>query len=182
MLLGSRRRSGGADSGSVPSSRSGRVAFGDLAGAVAIAGGITATLLKRERTGEAPVVDVSLLGFAMWQLSPDIVASGLYGGDPMPKFDHFSSPNPLVGAYKTSDNRFVTLMLLQSDRFWPDLCEKWDAPELIEDPRFADAGALQQSPRADRDPRRDLRRSHAGRVDRGTADAQGCVGPGAASQ
>ena len=28
------------------------------------------------------------------QLSPDIVASRLYGGDPMPKFDHLSSPEP----------------------------------------------------------------------------------------
>ena len=119
----------------------GRAAFGDLAGAVAIAGGITAALLKRERTGEAPVVDVSLLGFAMWQLSPDIVASGLYGGDPMPKFNHKTSPNPLVGAYKTSDDRFITLMLLQSDKFWPDLCEHLGRADLIDDPRFADAGA-----------------------------------------
>ena len=61
--------------------------------------------------------------------------------DPMPKFDHFSSPNPLVGAYRTSDDRFVTLMLLQSDRFWPDLCEHVGRPDLIDDPRFADAGA-----------------------------------------
>jgi len=119
----------------------GRAAFGDLAGAVAIAGGIAAALLKRERTGDAPVVDVSLLGFAMWQLSPDIVASGLYGGDPMPKFNHHSSPNPLVGTYKTSDGRFVSLMLLQSDRFWPDLCEHIGRADLIDDPRFVDAAA-----------------------------------------
>ncbi|MBI2705707.1 MAG: CoA transferase [Actinobacteria bacterium] len=119
----------------------GRAAFGDLAGAVAIAGGITAALLKRERTGEAPLVDVSLLGFGMWQLSPDIVASGLYGGDPMPKFDHKTSPNPLVGTYKTADDRFVTLMLLQSDRFWPDLCEHIGRADLVDDERFADAGA-----------------------------------------
>ena len=90
---------------------------------MAIAGGIAAALFQRERTGVAPTVDVSLLGLAMWVLSPDIVASGLYGGDPMPKFDHYSSPNPLVGGYKTKDDRFVTLMLLQSDRFWPELCE-----------------------------------------------------------
>ena len=119
----------------------GRAAFGDLAGGMAIAGGIAAGLLQRERTGVAPIVDVSLLGLAMWQLSPDIVASGLYGGDPMPKFDHHTSPNPLVGHYKTKDDRFLTLMLLQSDRFWPELCEHVGRPELIEDPRFVDAGA-----------------------------------------
>ena len=107
----------------------GRAAFGDLAGAVAIAGGITAALLKRERTGEAPVVDVSLLGFAMWQLSPDIVASGLYGGDPMPKFDHFSSPNPLVGAYKTVGRplRHPDVVAVRPVLAGP-LRARWDAP------------------------------------------------------
>jgi crotonobetainyl-CoA:carnitine CoA-transferase CaiB-like acyl-CoA transferase len=87
------------------------------------------------------VVDVSLLGIAMWMLSPDIVASGLYGGDPMPKFDRSSSPNPLVGSYRTADDRFITLMMLQSDRFWPDFCTHIGRPDLIGDPRFADGGA-----------------------------------------
>jgi crotonobetainyl-CoA:carnitine CoA-transferase CaiB-like acyl-CoA transferase len=54
----------------------GRPAFGDLAGGMAIAGGIAAALVQRANSGEAPIVDVSLLGLAMWQLSPDIVASG----------------------------------------------------------------------------------------------------------
>jgi len=65
----------------------------------------------------------------------------LYGGDPMPKFDHFSSPNPLVGAYRTKDDRFVTLMMLQSDRFWPDFCRHVGREDLITDERFVDAGA-----------------------------------------
>ena len=119
----------------------GRPAFGDLAGGMAIAGGIAAGLLQRATSGVAPVVDVSLLGLAMWQLSPDIVASGLYGGDPMPKFDRSSSPNPLVGNYRTSDGRFITLMMLQSDRFWPDFCEHIGRVDLLTDPRFIDGAA-----------------------------------------
>ena len=119
----------------------GRPAFGDLAGGMAIAGGIAAGLLQRATSGVAPIVDVSLLGLAMWQLSPDIVASGLYGGDPMPKFDRSSSPNPLVGNYRTSDGRFITLMMLQSDRFWPDFCEHIGRPDLLTDPRFIDGAA-----------------------------------------
>ena len=119
----------------------GRAAFGDLAGGMSIAGGIAAGLVQKERTGVGPTIDVSLLGLAMWVLSPDIVASGLYGGDPMPKFDRKAPGNPLVGAYKTSDGRFVSLMLLQSDRFWPELCEHMGRPDLVDDPRFADAGA-----------------------------------------
>ncbi len=119
----------------------GRPAFGDLAGGMAIAGGIAAGLLQRATTGKAPVIDVSLLGLAMWMLSPDIVASGLYGGDPMPKFDRSTSPNPLVGNYRTSDGRFITLMMLQSDRFWPDFCTHIGRPDLIDDPRFVDGGS-----------------------------------------
>jgi crotonobetainyl-CoA:carnitine CoA-transferase CaiB-like acyl-CoA transferase len=119
----------------------GRPGFGDLAGGMAIAGGIAAALLQREKTGEAPIVDVSLVGIAMWMLSPDIVASGLYGGDPMPKFNRSSSPNPLVGSYRTSDDRFITLMMLQSDRFWSDFCTHIGRPDLTDDPRFADGAA-----------------------------------------
>jgi crotonobetainyl-CoA:carnitine CoA-transferase CaiB-like acyl-CoA transferase len=119
----------------------GRPAFGDLAGGMSIAGGIAAGLFQRERTGEAPVIDVSLLGLAMWMLSPDIVASGLYGGDPMPKFDHKTAANPLVGFYRTKDDRFVSLMLLQGDRFFPELCEHVGRPDLITDERFADGAA-----------------------------------------
>ncbi len=119
----------------------GRAAFGDLAGGMAIAGGIAAGLLQVARTGEAPVVDVSLLGLAMWQLSPDIVASGLYGGDPMPKFGRSASPNPLVGSYRTSDDRFITLMMLQSDRYWSEFCTLVGRPDLITDERYADGGS-----------------------------------------
>ena len=119
----------------------GRPGFGDLAGGMAIAGGIAAGLLQVARTGEAPVVDVSLLGLAMWQLSPDIVASGLYGGDPMPKFGRSASPNPLVGSYRTSDDRFITLMMLQSDRYWSEFCELVGRPDLITDERFADGAS-----------------------------------------
>ncbi len=119
----------------------GRAAFGDLAGGMAIAGGIAAGLLQRATTGEAPIVDVSLLGLAMWVLSPDIVASGLYGGDPMPKFDRKASPNPLVGNYKTSDGRFIILMMLQGDRYWGEFCQVVGRPDLAEDPRFVDGAS-----------------------------------------
>lgn len=119
----------------------GRAAFGDLAGGMSIAGGIAAALFQRERTGVAPTVDVSLLGLAMWVLSPDVVACGLYGEDPMPKFDHYGSPNPIVGFYKTKDGRFVSLMMLQGDRFWPDFCEHIGRPDLITDERFRDGAA-----------------------------------------
>ena len=118
-----------------------RPAFGDVMGGMAIAGGIAAALLRRARTGEASVVDVSLLATALWNLSPDVVASKLYEHVETPSFDAGDFPNPLVGLYRTGDDRYVSLVMLESDRFWADFCEHLGHPELVDDPRFADAGA-----------------------------------------
>jgi crotonobetainyl-CoA:carnitine CoA-transferase CaiB-like acyl-CoA transferase len=117
-----------------------RPAFGDLPGGMTIAGAIAAALFSRERTGEPSVVDVSLLGFAMWTLSPDIVASKLFGKDPLAAMrgPREMNPNPLVGAYKTKDDRVLMLMMLQPDKFWSEVCERMGRPDLVTDPRFAD--------------------------------------------
>jgi crotonobetainyl-CoA:carnitine CoA-transferase CaiB-like acyl-CoA transferase len=116
-----------------------RPAFGDIVGGQTIAGGIAAALLKRERTGEPSVVDVSLLHLGLWQLSPDVVASGLLGTR-VPKFDRTDMPSPVANVYKTGDGRFLYLMYLQADRYWPELCTKvWDRPDLVGHPKFGDA-------------------------------------------
>ena len=117
-----------------------RPAFGDLPGGMTIAGAIAAGLFARERTGEGQLIDVSLLGCAMWTLSPDIIAAKLYGGDPMAKMrgPREKNPNPLVGAYKTADGRVLMLMMLQPDVHWASLCERLGRPDLATDPRFAD--------------------------------------------
>jgi crotonobetainyl-CoA:carnitine CoA-transferase CaiB-like acyl-CoA transferase len=114
-----------------------RAAFGDSTGALTIAGGIAAALFRRERTGEPSVVDVSLLGTAMWLLAPDIVASKLLGID-LPAGDRTQAPNPIVNSYRTKDGRWLFLNMLQPDRFWPDLCTRLGRADLITDPRFAD--------------------------------------------
>ncbi len=118
-----------------------RAAFGDVMGGMTIAGGIAAALVRRERTGTASIVDVSLLATALWNISPDVVASKLYEGVEMPRFDADAPPNPLVGVYRTSDGRYVSLVMLESDRFWADFCSHVGHPELIDDPRFVDAAA-----------------------------------------
>ena len=46
--------------------------FGDSIGAMTIAGGIMGALFHRERTGEATVVDVSLLGTGLWSMGQAI--------------------------------------------------------------------------------------------------------------
>src|SRR4030095_3559490 len=113
-----------------------RAAFGDSTGGMALAGGITAALFRRERSGESSVVEVSLLGTAMWIMAPDIIATKLISGA-MPQFTRADSPNPIVNSYKNKDGRWLFLHMLQPDRFWPDLCRRLGHPELISDARFA---------------------------------------------
>ena len=116
-------------------------AFGDVMGGLSVAGAIAAALFKRERTGETSLVDVSLLGTAMWQVSPLVVASKLFGFSKIPQGDRTQAPNPGVGTYRTSDDRFISLILLQSDKYWTDLVTRLGVPEMADDPRFSDAAA-----------------------------------------
>lgn len=118
-----------------------RPAFGDVMGGMTLAGGIAAALFRRERTGVTSVVDVSLLGLALWNLGPDVTSAKLYENSPIPVFDRNSAPNPLVGNYRTQDGRFITLMMLQSDKFWPEVAGLLGRPELAQDERFCDAAA-----------------------------------------
>ena len=115
-----------------------RPAFGDVYGGLSIAGGIAGALLKRERTGEPSVVDVSLLNAAIWQLGPDVVGAGITGED-IPQFHLDEMPNPVASIYKTRDGRLIAFVLLQADRFWADFCTRLGRPDLIDDERFANA-------------------------------------------
>ena len=114
-----------------------RAALGDSTGGLALAGGIAAALFRRERTGAGSVVDLSLLGTAMWLMAPDIIAGAL-AATAIPNFTRVDAPNPIVNSYRTKDGRWLFLNMLQPDRFWPDLCRRLGHPELIEDERFKD--------------------------------------------
>ncbi len=123
-------------------------AFGDVMGGLTTAGAIAAALLKRERTGETSIVDVSLLATAMWQLSPLVVASKLFGFSKIPQGDRTKNPNPCVGNYKTKDDRYLSLILLQSDKFWADLATRLGLADMVDDERFVDAAARSQNAEA----------------------------------
>ncbi|MDQ2638848.1 MAG: CoA transferase, partial [Actinomycetota bacterium] len=123
-------------------------AFGDLQSGLYAAGGVAAALFARERTGEPQVVDVSLLGSAVWGTAPHIAASSLFDIDAMPRGDHQAAHNPLSNTYRTSDGRFVALVMLESDRFWAPLMELIGRPDLAADERYADAAARRDNSKA----------------------------------
>jgi crotonobetainyl-CoA:carnitine CoA-transferase CaiB-like acyl-CoA transferase len=116
-------------------------AFGDLIGGMAIAGGIAAALFHRQRTGQATVVDSSLLSTAMWAASATLLGASVNGFYEAPSADRTETPNPIVNSYRTIDGRFLALVMLQSDRYWPEFITAVGRPDLVDDPRFATAQA-----------------------------------------
>ena len=125
----------GADAPILP-----RPSFGDGISGLALAGAIAGALFARERHGEPSVIDVSLLGTATWVMGPDVVAAAMAPGG-IPTLPRGATANPLSSCYRTADGRWVWLAMLQSDRYWPEFCERIGRPELIDDERFRTAEA-----------------------------------------
>ncbi|HVV29885.1 MAG TPA: CoA transferase [Mycobacteriales bacterium] len=117
-----------------------RPAFGDGTAALSLAGAVSAALFGRERHGEPSVIDVSLLGTALWVMSPDVVAAGVIDGG-LPPMTREAIANPIANCYRTGDGRWLWFAMLQSDRYWPELCERLERPDLITDERFSSASA-----------------------------------------
>ena len=122
-------------------------AYGDSIGGMTIAGGISAALFHRARTGETSIVDVSLLGVGAWATQLNVNLA-LVSGGPLPKLDPRQagvSRNPLSGTYRTADDRWLFLTMLQPGRYWPEFCKAVGRPELITDERFDSAEMLMQN-------------------------------------
>lgn len=111
-------------------------AFGDVLGGLALAGAVSTALFHRERTGEAIEVDGSLLATGAWAMGGTIAGAHAFNQKVYPKHTPDRAPNPLVNSYRTADDRYVTLVMLESDRFWPELTTALGVPELITDERF----------------------------------------------
>jgi len=120
-------------------------AYGDSMGGMTIAGGIAAALFKRERTGEPSVVDVSLLACGAWAMGA-ATALSMQSGKPWSMIPSGGGPsNPLVGICKTSDDRWISLVMLQGYKYWADFAQHLGKPELASDPRFDSAEKLSEN-------------------------------------
>ena len=154
-------------------------AWGDSMGGMTIAGGIAAALLKRERTGEPSVVDVSLLSAGMWALSATHRAlpadRSARGRRRCPE----ARPRATRWWARTKPaTAVISLVMLQGFHYWPDFCEHIERPDLARDPRFdgveklaANASAAAAILRGDPEDPDD------GRVDETLPDAEAGSGP-----
>ena len=122
-------------------------AFGDSIGGMFIAGGISAALLHRERTGEALELDVSLLSTAWWAAGAS-VTQGMETGQvmrtPMPGA---AGPmvNPFMGNYQASDGGTINFCIISPTGYIRDTFEHLGIPEAADDARFSEVLPLIQN-------------------------------------
>jgi formyl-CoA transferase len=125
----------GEPEGPPPTQRPG---MGDHMTGLGMAGAIAAALYARERTGRGQAIEMSLFQSGMWMLSSDIQAALTTGYCHMPG-GRRAAPNPLFNFYRTGDDRWLHLIMLQPDRHWAAFCGAIERPELVTDERFAHA-------------------------------------------
>ncbi|MCU1345087.1 MAG: putative Formyl-CoA transferase [Acidimicrobiia bacterium] len=120
-----------------------RPALGDVPTGMFFAGGICAAIVHATRTGKGIVVDTSLLNGATWSLGPDMAYASMTN-EQLPGSTGVRSP--VTETYRTADGRFVTLMMIDEQRYWTQACTALGVEELIE--QYPEAAAR----RADWEP------------------------------
>ncbi|HJW71006.1 MAG TPA: CoA transferase [Candidatus Binatia bacterium] len=113
-----------------------RGAMGDHTAGMTLAGGVSAALLARERTGRGQLVSTSLLRVGVYVLGWDTNAALRLGLEATPMTRSWT-PNPVISAYRAKDERWFWLLGLQGQRHWPDLVRAIERPEWLTDERFA---------------------------------------------
>lgn len=115
---------------------------GDTLTAAILAGGVSAALLKRERTGMPSVVDASLLATGAWMMGAMLAAAA--SGQEFASqalADRMDPPNPLVNLFRTRDSRYLGFCILQAERGWPEFCERIGQPQMVADPLYCDTAS-----------------------------------------
>jgi len=122
-------------------------AFGDSIGGMNIAGGISAALFHRERTGEAVELDVSLLSTAWWAAATSVDLGMEQGQIPRNRMPSSGGNpgNPFTGNYTTSDGGTINLCILTPGPHIRNTFEHLGMPDAADDPRFASAESLMEN-------------------------------------
>jgi len=114
-----------------------RPAVGDHAAAVNLVCGILAALRLRDSTGSGQYVDVSLLQTGFHILGNDI-ALALVTKERARRHDRRAPLNPLWNSYPVAEGRWLLLVMIDPEPYWPKLCGALARQDLLTDPRFAD--------------------------------------------
>ena len=119
----------------------------DQMGAIMLAYGVLAALVARERLGVGQQVDASHLG-SMMMLQGLSVSARLMMGFALPRTPRSRAGNPLWNHYRCQDDQWLSLGMLQPDRYWADFCRAVGRPEMADDERFAEMSSRSQNAEA----------------------------------
>ncbi|HEY3963292.1 MAG TPA: CoA transferase [Planctomycetaceae bacterium] len=113
--------------------------IGDHATGMSLYAGIVTGLYRRERTGKGCNVCTSLIAEGAWATAAWLQAA-LFGAKFSGLADRTKPLNPLAGgSYQTSDERWLLLAFVESDKAWPVFAKAIGCEDLLADVRFADA-------------------------------------------
>src|SRR5262249_34645045 len=111
-------------------------AQGDRATAMALVSSILMALIHRMKTGHGSWVGTSLLGNGLW--SCGVIAQAALANAYLPHRPPPERPRSALGnIYRTSDDRWLQLTIVQEDKMWPPLADAIGRRDLIADDRFA---------------------------------------------
>jgi crotonobetainyl-CoA:carnitine CoA-transferase CaiB-like acyl-CoA transferase len=115
-----------------------RPGMGDHSAALALVVGILSALRQRDRGEAGQVIDVSLQHIGFYVTGND-TAMTLVTGQTPPRHDRRAARNPLWNHYPTQDGRWIFLVMIESDRYWPELVRVLGLEALERDERFKGA-------------------------------------------
>jgi crotonobetainyl-CoA:carnitine CoA-transferase CaiB-like acyl-CoA transferase len=113
-------------------------AFGDHVASMTAVSAVLAGLLARERHGVGQLVTTSLFRAGIYTVSGDLATRLALGRLGSVK-SRENVRNPLFNCYRSRDGKWMWLIAAEPERHWTTIVKALDAPELLDDPRFADA-------------------------------------------
>jgi crotonobetainyl-CoA:carnitine CoA-transferase CaiB-like acyl-CoA transferase len=130
-----------ADGDGVPLNARGGI--GDHITGLATLAGVLAAVLEQGHTGKGQVVEVSLLRTGAyvlgWDLGLQMTLGKVAGAEPRDR-----NQAPLMNPYRTADGRWFFFTGLETERHLPAVCRALGRPDLLDDPRFADARSVRK--------------------------------------
>ena len=112
-------------------------AMGDHPSAMTMYAAIMTGLYKRERSGKGSRISTSLMANGLWAASSAL--SGILAGTkPYRRLNPAKPGSALVNYYRTKDERWISLIVIQEEKHWPNFIKAIERPDLAVDPRFAE--------------------------------------------
>jgi crotonobetainyl-CoA:carnitine CoA-transferase CaiB-like acyl-CoA transferase len=130
-----------ADSEGAPLNARGGI--GDHITGLAALAGLLAAVMEQRETGRGRIVEVSLLRTGTyvlgWDLGLQMTLGKVARAEPRDR-----NQAPLMNPYRAGDGRWFFFTGLEAARHLPAVCRALDHPELLDDPRFADAASIRR--------------------------------------